>query len=219
MAASKKKRLRAPAVAKASRTERPAKGRPAARGADRILMAARKLFVREGGTHFTARGVASEAGVSLGAVQHFFRTREDLLRATLEHVLADFRREYDRLQEELPFNAEARLFGVLDILLADIWRQDSRRFFFGLYAFSGSSRFVQQLMNETYAHHQRQLARFISAARPGLTETRCMDLALQIGALIDGLMIYTGPGFPQSQSRKQLSASVKDSIRHLIGVA
>lgn len=187
------------------------------RGAERILRAARRVFVRDGGGAFSARGVAKEAGVSLGAVQHFFRTKDELLAATLEHVLADFRREYERLQQELPFSAEARLLAVIDLLVADVWRPDSRKFFFGLHALSNTSAFVRQLMKDTYTHHQRRLALYMGAARPRLTEAECMDLALQIAALIDGLMIYAGPGFRSASKRNELSAAVRRTVLTLIG--
>jgi AcrR family transcriptional regulator len=189
------------------------------RGADRILRAARRVFIDDGGIGFSARGVAKEAGVSLGAVQHFFRTKEELLAATLEHVLSEFRREYDRLQEQLPFSAEARLLAAIDVLLEDLWRQESRKFFFGFYALSGHNEFAQNLMNATFAHHQRRFAMYLQAARPHLTEQQCLDLALQITAMIDGLMIYTAPGSKAITPRARLRELVRDTVLRLIGPA
>jgi AcrR family transcriptional regulator len=189
------------------------------RGEQRILRAARRLFVRAGGAGFSARGVAKEAGVSLGAVQHFFPSKDALLAATLEHVLAEFRRAYERLQEELPFNAEARLLGVIDLLVADVWRQDSRKFFLGLHALSCHNRFAERLLGAMCEHHQRRLAGFIGAARPHLTEQQCLDLALQLCAMIDGLMIYTGPRSHTIKPRPRLAAVMKHSALRLLSPA
>jgi AcrR family transcriptional regulator len=189
------------------------------RGADRILRAARRVFVDTGGVGFSARGVAKEAGVSLGAVQHFFRTKDELLAATLEHVLSEFRREYDRLHEQLPFSAEARLLAAIDVLVEDLWQQESRKFFFGFYALSGHNEFAQNLMNTTFAHHQRRFAMYLQAARPHLTEQQCLDLSLQITAMIDGLMIYTAPGSKAITPRARLTELVRDTVLRLIGPA
>ena len=186
------------------------------RGAERILRAARKLFVEEGGANFSARGVAKEAGVSLGAVQHFFPTKDALLAAMLAHVLAAFRHAYDRLHEELPFNAEARLLAVIDVLIADVRRTESRKFYLGLHALSCHNRFAAQLLCEMCEHHQRRLAGFIGAARPHLTEGECLDLALQIAAMLDGLMIYMGPGCQTISPRSRLADVVKLSVLKLI---
>ncbi len=188
----------------------------AERGAQRILLAAQRLFVREGGAEFSARGVAKEAGISLGAVQHFFPSKDQLLAATLEHVLGEIRREYEYIQEKLPFNAKARLLGVIDVLVADACRQDSRRFFLGLHALSCHNAFAERLVSAMCQHHQRRLAGFIGAAAPQLDERQCLDLALQLCAMLDGLTFYTGPRHNVIGSRVRVAATIKRSVQRLI---
>jgi hypothetical protein len=89
--------------------------------------------------------------------------------AMLEQFLSDYRRAYDRLAGELPFNGEAR-----------------------------------------------RIAGFIGAARPDLTERQCYDLALEVAALLEGLMVYTDPGADSVRSREYLTELVKDSVLRLI---
>jgi len=185
-------------------------------GAMRVLRAAIRLFIKAGGSGFTTRGVAKEAGLSLGAVQYFFRTRDQLMAAMLDQFLSDYRSAYDRLAEQLPFNGEARLMGALEYLVADAWRPDARRFFFNLCALSCHNAFVARLFNEVYAHHRRRIAGFIGAARPNLTEQQCYDFALEVAALLEGLMVYTAPGAESVKSREHLTALVKDSVLRLI---
>lgn len=185
-------------------------------GALRILRAAIRLFVREGGAAFTTRGVAKEAAASLGAVQHFFPTKDQLLAAMLEQVLSDYSRMYEKVAAALPFNGEARLLGVIDSLVDDAWRPDSRRFFFNLYALSCHNAFAAKLVNDVYVHHRRRLAAYIGAARPNLSEEGCFDLALQISALLDGLMIFTAPGAKAVSRRERLAEMVKDTVLKLL---
>ena len=185
-------------------------------GAARILRAAIRLFIREGGAAFTARGVAKEAGASLGAVQHFFRTKDQLLAAMLEQVLADYAANYEKVASGLPFNGEARLLGAIEFLVSDVWRPDTRKFFFNLYALSCNNAFAARRMNEVFAHHRRRLASYIGAARPHLSEQECFDLALQIAALLEGLMIYTAPGAKSVSPRERLTEMVKDTVLRLI---
>lgn len=191
----------------------------AERGVQRILLAAQRLFVRDGGAEFSVRGVAKEAGVSLGAVQHFFASKEKLLAATLEHVLAEIRREYERLQEALPFNGKARLLGVIDVLVADAWRQDSRRFFLGLHALSCHNAFAERLVGAMCRHHQRRLAGFIGAAAPHLGEKQCLELSLQLCAMLDGLIFYSGQEGKTSASRARLAQAIKANVLLLIARA
>jgi AcrR family transcriptional regulator len=183
----------------------------------RILEAAVRAFIRDGGAAFSARGVAKEAKMSLGAVQHFFSTKEKLLAAMLEHVIADYRRAYERLEAELPYNGEARLLGVVDYLVGAAWRPDSRKFFFNLFALSCHNRFAADLFNDTYAHHRRRLAAYIGAARPQLSEQECFDLALQLSALTEGLMIYTAPGANSATTPQRLAETTRVSVLRMLG--
>jgi AcrR family transcriptional regulator len=185
-------------------------------GRQRILLAAIRCFIRDGGAGFSARGVAKEAGCSLGAVQHFYPAKEQLLAAMLEQVLANYARFYDQLDTELPFNGEARLLGVVDYLVADAWKPEGRKFFFNLYALSCHNEFAARLFNEVYAHHRRRLAAYIGAARPHLSEQACFDLALQLSALTEGLMIYTAPG-AKSTTLRRLTETTRAAVLRMIG--
>lgn len=189
---------------------------PGNKSATRILRAAVRLFIREGGAAFSVRGVAKEAGISLGAVQHSFRTKDQLLAAMIQHILADYADTFEKLAEDLPFNGEARLLGAIDFLVADLWRPDTRKFFFNLFALSCYNAFAARRMNELYVHHRRRIAAYIGAARPNLSEDQCFDLAMQVAALIDGLMIYTAPGAKSVASREQLANMVKATVLRLI---
>jgi AcrR family transcriptional regulator len=53
----------------------------------RILAATRELMLGEGPTSFAA--IATRAGISVGGVQNHFRSKADLVIATLEQVLAE----------------------------------------------------------------------------------------------------------------------------------
>jgi AcrR family transcriptional regulator len=158
------------------------------------LRAAVALFTREGSASFSARGVAQEAGLSLGSVQHIFPSKDQLLAAMLQSRLSEYDAAQQRYAAELPFNGEQRLIGVLEHYLEDIWQPDTRKFFFNLFALSCHNHFAAHLVNEAYVFHRRLIASYVGAARPALTEPECLNIALQLAALIDGLMIYTAPG-------------------------
>lgn len=186
-------------------------------GSLRIVRAAKEVFLRETDAGFSMRSVAKEAGMSMGAVQHFYPTRDKLLVAMLEFVVNEYEAAYERVLKELPFNGEARLMGIIDYLVLDITRAQTRQFFFALWALGSHSKAAAGLIEEMYAHHRRNLAAFIGAARPRLTEEQCFEAALQIAALIDGLMLFTSPGHKHFSSRAALRRMVKASVRKLLG--
>jgi AcrR family transcriptional regulator len=182
----------------------------------RVLKAAKAVFIRDGATVFSARRVAKEVGLSLRSVQHYYPTTERLLAAVVDLVIQEFESAYGELYKKLPFNAEARLLGVIDILLASNWQQDTRRVFYGLYALSCYKKFAAKLMDRMYARHTHQLATLIGAARSHLTEKRCMELAVIVAATLDGTMIFTGPGEGRLISKSALSQTVRAGILALL---
>jgi len=163
-------------------------------GSLKIVKAAKQVFLRETDSGFSIRNVAKEAGLSMGAVQHFYSTRDKLMAAMLEFVVNEYEAAYERVFSELPFNGEARLLGVIEYLAQDITRAETRQFFFALWALGCRNKSVAALIEEMYSHHRRNLAGLIGAARPAFAEEKCFEIAMQVAALIDGLMIFTAPG-------------------------
>lgn len=80
-------------------------GTPSAR--ERILDAVVDLLVSEGVDAISVRHVAARAGVSIGAVQHHFRTRDDLMAAAMEHITTISRAELTRAGEAASSPGEA----------------------------------------------------------------------------------------------------------------
>src|SRR5512140_2567389 len=80
----------------------------------RIARAAKRVFIRTGGSSFSMRLVAKEAGISVGALQHSYPKREKLLAAMLEFVTNEYEQAFDKVFRSLPYNGEARLLGVID---------------------------------------------------------------------------------------------------------
>lgn len=182
----------------------------------KIVKAAKRVFLRAADSGFSMRNVAREAGMSMGAVQHFFPTREELMAAMLEYVVNEYEAAYERVFSELPFNGEARLLGVIDYLVVDITRAQTRQFFFALWALSCHSSFAAALVERMYSHHRRNLAAFVGAARPAFSEEKCLEAAVEIAALIDGLMLFTAPGSKHFASRAALARTVRAAVQKLL---
>lgn len=83
----------------------------------RLLEAAAECLAELGWAGSTVSVVAERAGVTRGALQHHFPTREDLFTAAIEHV-ADERLAFVRAREgELPAHGRARTEAVVDMIV------------------------------------------------------------------------------------------------------
>jgi AcrR family transcriptional regulator len=178
----------------------------------RILVAAREVFIREGAAAFSARRVAKAAKLSLGSVQHVFPTTDELITAMLEHVNDDYDAAYRAMAEKLPFSPEQRLTAALDYLLQDICQADTRRFWFGFWALSCHNKHAESLLKQAYQHYCNNVAGFIGAARAHFSDARCSELAVQIIALIDGTMLFTGMARKALTLRSPLISRLRTTI-------
>ncbi|MBR0899042.1 TetR/AcrR family transcriptional regulator [Bradyrhizobium tropiciagri] len=89
-----------------------------------ILDASVEVMVRMGPAGLRMEDVEREAGVSRGALLHHFRTKQDLVLATFEHVND---RSLERSQQRIKFAERARSVpAIIDAILAD-----ATEFFFG----------------------------------------------------------------------------------------
>lgn len=182
----------------------------------KVVRAAKRVFLAAGGSQFSIRGVAKEAQLSMGAVQHFYPTRDQLLASVLEYVVNEYEAEWERVSRNFPFNGEERLAQALDYLAGDITQTETRQFFFALWSLSCHNSFAAALQEEIYAHHTRNLAAFVGGACPDFSERECGEAAVQIAALTEGLMLFTAPGAKHFSSRASLVRSYKRAVKKLL---
>jgi AcrR family transcriptional regulator len=74
-----------------------------------ILRAAVELFQEQGFHATTTHQVAERAGISVGLIYQYFGNKEDLLRAAIVDILADFRDRIPAAMDEAGPDPEARL--------------------------------------------------------------------------------------------------------------
>ena len=184
-----------------------------------ILRAAVNRFTRDGVAAFTARGVAKEAGVSLGSVQHIFPSKNKLLKAVLEFKSTEYETIFQQFMFDLPLDSETRVIKMIHSLVEDAMQPNTRKFFFNLYALSCHNDFAACLVRDVFARYQRRIASVIAAARPHFSEGQCLDLALHIISLIDGLMVHTGPRSETIGRRDTLPGRVRDVVLLMLGPA
>lgn len=186
--------------------------------ATRILQAAKEVFLREGAAKFSSRAVAKEINIRLSSVQHFFPTTNDLLLAMIRFVDGLHTEIYQNMEAKLPLNAVDRLRAVIAYLLEDLFKADTMRFYYGVWALSLQHKEVALFLEQAYAQHRNTLAVLIGAARPSLSESRCRDLALHVAATIEGLMIFIPPAGMRPNKRDEFVRSAKATIWTLLTV-
>lgn len=155
-----------------------------------ILAAARALLIEEGVAGFSLRNVAARAGLQLGNLQYYFRTKEDLVHALMEDVARGYVEKQAEVLARLPHDPPARLTAWVDWLLEDAHDRRTQRLFIQLWALienieGGAAEFLDDL----YREDLRMLEELIGEVNPQLPPSDRRARAAFIAATVEGTMV------------------------------
>jgi AcrR family transcriptional regulator len=182
-----------------------------------ILAAAARVIARRGLTGLRLADVASEAGVSIGTIQHYFGTRQRLL---LETFTFETERSLDRWLSagHNGANAWEQMLALVDIVLdPPTFRERWTRWlqFWAAYARDPK---LRRSISATYDHWRAPFERAIGAGiesrhfAPDLPLDSVVDRAL---ALLDGLalqVLLEAPGMTLERMRALLVAGLASDL-------
>jgi TetR/AcrR family transcriptional repressor of bet genes len=181
---------------------------------DRLLACVLDLLVAEGYEGISIRRVAAAAGVSIGAVQHHFPTKDALLAAAMERVSRQFEARLDRRIAPGAGPAEV-LRAVADELVST---GEERRPASVIWLVRLARAAVHEPTAEVHRREWQQvedlLAHLIVAARPDLAEQAARDEATVLLALLDGLAgaVAVEPGRVSGERAEALVARHLDAL-------
>ncbi|MDX8151663.1 TetR family transcriptional regulator C-terminal domain-containing protein [Patulibacter brassicae] len=172
-----------------------------------------RVVRREGIEHASVRNVATEAGLSPGAMRHYFAGQLDLQRAAMRALM-------ERIAERLraiPSTGEPveRCRAALAQLLPlDDERQAEAEIWFAFAAQARTQPAFEPLVVETYDAIWSIAAEVVSLVAPGLPPARHAAEAEALFALVDGLVLHAvqRPGLVDADA---MLAVVDAQLAHL----
>lgn len=160
----------------------------------------------------TVARIAAQAGISAGMVHHYFKDKDELLFATMRHLLAELRSDaVARLSRtEDPC---LRIRAIIDACFGD--SQFNEQVFSAWLALYGNARHSPRLMNILSLYHRRLRSSLLHDLRRLTAEPDALRLSDGIAAMIDGLWLryaLTGkpadPETPRALTRDYLAATL-----------
>ena len=160
----------------------------------------------------TVARIAAQAGISAGMVHHYFKDKDELLFATMRHLLAELRSDaVARLSRTA--DPVSRIRAIIDACFGDA--QFDEQVFSAWLALYGNARHSPRLMNILSVYHRRLRSSLLHDLRRLVPETDAQRLAEGIAAMIDGLWLryaLTGkppdPETPRALTREYLAAAL-----------
>lgn len=181
-----------------------------------VAEAIHRIAAREGLAGASVRVVAAEAGLSVGAVQREFPTKDDLLRFALDTTIDEVAARFSRIRigpEQLTFTEGLRAV-LTDLLPTDERRRSQARIWAAFYARAAVDQEFARVLADLDTRTRVNLAAALAYAReqgelsPGPTPEALAELLM---VLIDGFWL-TCARLPQDASSDALYAAVDAAV-------
>lgn len=156
-----------------------------------ILETAREILAVEGIGALSMRAIALKLGITLGNVQHYFKTKDDLIEALLLHTLDNYQADLDTLLDQAPkANPAAKFKSAMQFFVRDARVSQTRGLLFELGAMSGRDKRAARALSTMLDRATTTIERLLRDLLPGeTTEGQHRRAKLIIGQLI-GFMFY-----------------------------
>ncbi|SEJ89648.1 TetR/AcrR family transcriptional regulator [Paraburkholderia diazotrophica] len=178
-----------------------------------IIEVAIDVFASEGNAGFTQRRIASDAGIRLRTLQHYFSTREELLRAAIEAFTNRYFEHYRTIAEDKLRPPEARLDIIVDEAFSVLTATGGNRvsaFVLECWSLAEHEPFLRALMAKSTANFQELLAELIAKINPTLASGECTLRGALLLSHLQGLVVFL--------RRSEASTPDPDSFRHAMKV-
>jgi len=153
-----------------------------------IIDAALKILAYEGYAEFTMRNVAAKAGMTLGAVQYYFRNKNDLLLALTEYKLQVDYLATEDARSKAPLSPEGELAAVVDLLFTDNKKPFIYGLDFQLFALACADQTAAKCVDSFYSTVRQWFESLLRKINPSLTQRQCRIRTIVILSLLEGMM-------------------------------
>ena len=185
--------------------------------ASAIVDAATRLFITAGFVGLSMRAVASDLGMSLSHVQHYYKNKEDLVEALLYRILDRYRWAVVDIQSSLAGQPAIEQFcAAIDLFLHYVTQQSFAAVFCEIWALSTRHAFAAELLVKVQLRERKQLRALIKPLLP-LASREELNLRATLMLLsIDGLVVCSAH---RGQDAAALQVLLKNTRQQLIKLA
>lgn len=184
-----------------------------------ILQAARDILIESGYHSLTMRKIAAAVGITLGNLQYYYPSKQDLLTDLLDHVIDSYMVELDMVRHKAGDYPEDQLAAVVRYFIDDDGTRESTSFFPELWALSNHDAHAAERMFELYRKARLDFNDLISQINPKLSPKSREQIALFISASIEGLVPFVGYGKPFNSDIPAIKNIAVKSFINLVKLA
>ncbi|MCE2746021.1 MAG: TetR/AcrR family transcriptional regulator [Burkholderiales bacterium] len=178
-----------------------------------ILSTAQAILAAEGYAGLSMRGVATQLGISLSTVQHYYSNKEALVEALLTYVMDNYQAAVAQVMNAMSDKSQLERFKtIVDLILIEIRRPETFGVLAEIYALSNRLPFAARLVEAVYARERKEIFKLIYGLEPKISKAEYKLRAAMIVVQIHGLVSQLAQDNDPSLSRKQLEQAARQSF-------
>ena len=178
-----------------------------------ILSTAQTILAAEGYAGLSMRGVATQLGISLSTVQHYYTNKEALVEALLTYVMDNYQAAVAQVMNAMSDKSQLERFKtIVDLILIEIRRPETFGVLAEIYALSNRLPFAARLVEGVYARERKEIFKLIYGLEPKISKSEYKLRAAMIVVQIHGLVSQLAQDNDPSLSRKQLEQAARQSF-------
>lgn len=176
-----------------------------------LVELARSVLVDEGLDQFVLRDIAARAGMTIGNLQYYFPTRDDLLTAVIQ---AEFDRDLATIREVIA-RTDGGLAEIAHRLVHD-WCDGGSSIFTALALLAFHHERFRRLNREIYETFYAELGAVIRSADPKADDDEITARARLITALLDGVALQIHAAVTDLDACDEL---LRQATTHVVTIA
>lgn len=184
--------------------------------ADAILDAALSVLASDGYAAFSLRGVAARAGVRLGHLQYYFRSKQELLQAAMGRELERRASTIEALVETTARNTAHDLPALAAAMLDAQRDRETVQLFGELRALALRDPAIGEQIRRYATRYWRAMVGAMLAANPAMRRPLAERRGALLVALLEGLMLFRSPERPSELPLLGLERELEALIAQLV---
>jgi AcrR family transcriptional regulator len=155
-----------------------------------ILEAAEHILIDSGYHNFSMRKVATKAGVSVGNLQYYFPSKDNLLESLLDKVIQNYLDTFDKFKGR--YTAKEQFIKIIKSVIKDLKSRHATVFFPELWSMANHEKHISNIMDNMYGKYRTLVAGIIRDINPNLSERQAERLSIFITASLEGHTMFIG---------------------------
>lgn len=155
-----------------------------------ILEAAEQLLIDSGYHSFSMRKVAKQAGISVGNLQYYFPTKDQLFESLLDRIIQKY---IDQIANFKPQPTPKEQFiKIIKWVIKDLKTEHTTILFPELWSIANHDSQISNILDSMYSKFRILIIDIIKNINPNLSDNQAHRLSIFITATIEGHTIFIG---------------------------